>query len=223
VANTRAEAKASARQLETTMQEMEMLMKTKPRQNFRRFQLNIYVYSNGYCIDRIAQLERALAKKPRTLQIDMVGVGEIPADSALLIRSILMNRSPETRIITNARSSLQHAAVLVWLLGDRRIIRDDARLFFRHTTLSENGEAKPDACWKDSDLKSSDSSDDIDPEEGDYAKVLQAINEFLPVKELAGRLIHVPLLRQFSLVENEKVDSFLATAFGKSELMLTTQ
>src|SRR4051812_9991868 len=151
-------------------------MKTKSRQNFRRFQWNLYAYSNGYCIERIGSLERALARKPRTLQIDMIGVGEIPADSVLLMRSVLMNRSPQTRIVTNARSSLQNAAVLLWLLGDQRIIRDDARLFFRHTTLSENGEIKPLDVWKESDTKSWDASDDIDPEEGDYAKVLQAIN-----------------------------------------------
>jgi len=47
--------------------------------------------------------------------------------------------------------------------------------------------------------------------------VLQLINEFLPVKELAGHLIGVPVLRQFGLVENEKVDEFLTTAFWKSE------
>ena len=55
----------------------------------------------------------------------------------------------------------------------------------------------------------------------DYARVLQLINEFLPVKELAGRLIEVPVLRQFGLVENEQVDSFLARAFRKSERALT--
>jgi len=30
-------------------------------------------------------------------------------------------------------------------------------------------------------------------------------------------MIEVPVLRQFGLVENEKVDRFLATAFGKTE------
>ena len=195
-------------------------MKTKSRQNFRRFRFEIYAYSNAYCIERIGQLERALAKKPRMLQIDMMGVGEIPADSALWIRSVLRARSPETRIVTHARSSLQNATVLVWLLGDQRIMRDDARLFFRHTTLSENGETKPQDVWKESEAKLWDSSDDIDPEEGDYAKVLQAINEYLPVKELAGRMIHAPVLRQFGLVENEKVDGFLATAFGKTEKLV---
>ncbi len=46
--------------------------------------------------------------------------------------------------------------------------------------------------------------------------MLQLINEFLPVKEMAGRLIGVPVLRQFGLIENEKVDSFLATVLSKS-------
>jgi hypothetical protein len=61
-----------------------------------------------------------------------------------------------------------------------------------------------------------DSYSAVDPEEGDYARVLQFINEFLPVNEMAGRLIGGSVLRQFGLIENEKVDSFLATAFSKS-------
>jgi len=193
-------------------------MKTKSRQKLSRFQLGISPYGNFYYIERIRKLEAAVARKPRVLRIDMVGIGEIPADSVLLIRSILMNRSPKTRLITNARSSLQGASVLVWLLGDQRLLRSDARLFFRRSTLSESGEATD--VWKDSETKLWDSSDDIDPEEADYAKVLQAINEFLPVKELAGRLIQLPVLRQFGLVENEKVDGFLASAFGKTESTL---
>jgi len=193
-------------------------MKTQYQQGRRRFQLRILAYGNSYYIDRIAQLEAVLARKPRLLQIDMVGVGEIPADSALLIRSVLIGRSPKTRIITRARSSLQGGSVLVWLLGDRRIIRDDAKLYFRGVNLSADEEPAQNEVWKDDQPKFWDSSSEIDPEEGDYARVLQVINEFLPVKELAGHLIGVPVLRQFGLVENENMDRFLATAFGKSEL-----
>jgi hypothetical protein len=190
------------------------------RQGRRQFQLNLLAYGNYYYIERIARLEAALAKKPRSLQINMVGVGEIPADMALLIRSVLMKRSLKTRIVTNARNSLQGGSVLVWLLGDSRIIRDDARLFFRRADLSEDEEDKPNEVWKDDEPKYCDSFSEIEPEEGDYARVLQLINEFLPVKELAGRLIEVPVLRQFGLVENEQVDCFLATAFGKSKRAL---
>lgn len=190
-------------------------MKTRSRQHRRQFQLQILSYGNGYYIERIADLETALARKPRTLQINMVGVGEIPADSALLIRSVLMNRWPRTKIITHARSSLQGGSVLVWLLGDSRIIRDDARLYFRRANVSENDEPDNREVWKEAASKYWDSSCDIDPEEGDYARVLQLINEFLPVNELAGRLIEVSVLRQFGLVESEKADNFLATAFAR--------
>ena len=195
-------------------------MKTRSRQGPRQFQLKIMPYGNSYYIERITKLEAALARKPQLLQINMVGVGEIPADSALLIRSVLMGRSPKTRIITNARSSLQGGSVLIWLLGDQRIIRDDARLYFRRVDLSEDEEAEPNEVGKDDEQQYRDSFSEIDPEEADYVQVLQRINEFLPVKELAGRLIGVPVLRQFGLVQNEQVDNFLATAFGKSERAL---
>lgn len=59
-----------------------------------------------------------------------------------------------------------------------------------------------------------DSFSEADPEEASHAQVLQYINEFLPVRELAGRMIDVRTLRHFGLVENEKLDHFLATTLG---------
>ena len=191
-------------------------MKTQSRQGLRRFQVEVWSYGNSYYIERIAELERALLKKPKVLQIEIVGTGEIPADVALRFRSTLMERSLKTRIVTNARSSLQGGSVLLWLLGDSRAIRDDARLYFRRTSLSEEAEAQENGVWKSDEPQYRDSYSWMDPEEGDYARVLQLINEFLPVKEMAGRLIGVPVLRQFGLVENEKVDHFLVTVFSKS-------
>lgn len=190
-------------------------MKTKPRQGHRRFQIEIMPYGNSYYIERVAALETALARKPRSLQLDLIGVGEISADAALRIRAALLARSSKTRIVTNARSSLQGGSVLVWLMGDTRLIRDDATVYFRRANLSEVKVAEPDEDWKEDEPTYCDSFSSIDPEEGDYVRVLQVINEFLPVKELAGRLVGVPVLRQFGLVENERVDCFLATALGK--------
>lgn len=191
-------------------------MKTQTQSGHRQFELKLLGYGNCYYIERVARLEAALARKPRVLQINLIGTGEIPADTALLIRSILLARSPRTHIITHARSSLQNGSVLVWLLGDRRLIRDDARTFFRRATLPEEARepAKGEDKWSEEEPKFCDSYSELDPEEGDHARVLQCINEFLPVKELVGRLIEVPVLRQFGLVDHEQVDQFLATAFG---------
>lgn len=188
-------------------------MKTRSRNARPPFELKLLNYGNCYYIDRVARLERALARRPRTLQIDLIGAGEIPADAALLIRSVLLARSPRTHLITNARSSLKNGSVLVWLLGDTRLIRDDARLFLRRATLPEGEDTKTKDGWND-EPEFCDSFSEIDPEEGDHARVLECINEFLPVKELTGRLIEMPVLRQFGLVENAKVDEFLATVFG---------
>jgi len=162
------------------------------------------------CIDEACKLETMLAKKPASVKIDILGVGELPPDSALLIRSVLLARSPRTHVITNARSSLQGAAVLIWLLGDSRLIREDASLFFRSAGEFETDkDGQP--SWKDRDLFGDDGQ-----EESQYIRVLQLINEFLPVKELADEPVQPSVLKQFGLVDNEQVDGFLATVFAKS-------
>ncbi|HEU5123052.1 MAG TPA: hypothetical protein VFW05_03205 [Verrucomicrobiae bacterium] len=150
------------------------------------------------------------------MQIEIVGAGEITADAALRFRAAIMERSSRTRIVTHARSSLQGSSVMLWLLGERRTIRDDARLYFRSSTLSEDDVVKENGGWKEIEPGYWDSYSQLDPDEGDYARVLEIINEFLPVKEMAGRLIGVPVLRQFGLIENEKVDSFLTAVFSKT-------
>jgi len=147
----------------------------------------------------------------------MIGEGEIPADTALLIRSILMKRFSGTQLVTNARSSLQGGSVLVWLLGDKRIIRDDARVFFKRNPLADEDPAEVYAGLGEAEQKYEDSYSSVDPEDADYARVLQLIDEFLPVNEFAGRVVNVGVLRDFGIVENEHVDNFLTTAFSKRE------
>jgi hypothetical protein len=186
-------------------------MNTRSWQDRHRLQIRIQWYNNAYYLDQIRDLEQILLREPDEVELELIGTGDFPADTALVLRSALMTRQPKTRIITNARSSLQHAAVLVWLLGDERYIRDDARLFFRRATHAGDDDDEKADGWKD---QSKSCESDADPEEADYERVLQLINEYLPVSELAGRLIDIHVLRQFGLVENKKVDGFLATVFG---------
>jgi hypothetical protein len=186
-------------------------MKTKRTKVTKRHsKLMLKLRSWGNYIDEAYELESLLAKKPTCLQIEFVGSGEIPADSALLMRSMILKRSTQTRIITNARSSLQGATSLVWLLGDTRLIREDARLHFRPAGPFVASERS--TGWRDRNF-----SHEEDMEEEDYIRVLHAINEFLPVRELAGRPVEVSVLKEFGLVDNEKVDDQLATAFGRSK------
>jgi hypothetical protein len=106
---------------------------------------------------------------------------------------------------------LQGGSVLVWLLGDTRLMREDAYLYFRRPVNQSEDEDRE--AWKDEVPLAS----DLDMEELDYAQVLQYINEYLPVKGLAGCPIDLRVLKQFGLVDNEKGDLFLASAFAKRE------
>jgi hypothetical protein len=185
-------------------------MKTRSTRSLRRLQLKIRFFCDY--ADQIGQLEKTLARKPEKLQLDIIGSGELSPDSALLMRSVLLARSAKTHLVTNARSSLQGGAVLLWLMGDTRLIREDAKLYFRKSSKEDDDEDAED--WKDEESEDA----ELDLEEVDYAQVLQYINHFLPVKELAGRPIDLKVLRQFGLVDNEKVDNFLAAAFAKAQV-----
>ena len=165
-------------------------MKTTKPSAKRQPKLTLQLSSWGSYLDEAAELEDLLRKKPARLRIELSGVGEMPSDTALLIRSILLARSPRTHVTTHARSSLQGGAVLVWLLGDQRLIRDDARLHFRAAGPFENNDSG--MPWVEPDTLTDDEF-----ENADYIRVLQLINEFLPVRELAGRSIELPTLRQF--------------------------
>jgi len=134
----------------------------------------------------------------------------------LRFRAVLLERSAKTRIVAHARSSLQGGSVLLWLMGESRTIRDDAFICFRRTTLSDDDVLTENGPWNNDEHAYRDSYSRIDPDEGDYARVLKLINEFLPVEEMTGRLVGAPVLKQFGLIENNKVDSFLAAVFSKT-------
>ena len=188
-----------------------------PKRAPHKLQLSI---SWGGYTTWIANLEKVLRKRPRSIRIEIIGSGEIEADAALRIREALLTRSSRTRVIMNARSTLQNGSVMIWLLGDERAIRDDAKIFFRRADLPEDAEVDPSSDWRNLEATYRDSYSEIDPDEADHARVLQIIDEFLPVKEFAGRLIGPAVLKQFGLVENESVDGFLASAFSKSTATL---
>ena len=191
-------------------------MKTRQKKHISDFRFKLPAYDDSYYVKRALKLEAALERKPKVVQLELIGGGEIPADTALLIRSILMGRSPGTEFVTNARSSLQGGSVLVWLLGNRRLIRDDARLFFKRNPLADENPVEVYAGLGEAESKYKDSYTSVDPEDADYARVLKLINEFLPVRQFAGRIVNVNMLREFGLVDNQRVGALPATAFSKS-------
>jgi len=192
-------------------------MKTYQRKRITDFRLKLPCFDNAYYVKRALKLEAALKQRPKVLQIEMIGEGEIPADTALLIRSILLSRPLGVELVTNARSSLQGGSALVWLLGDRRMIRDDARVFFKRNPLADQSPVEVFAGFGDAEAKYKDSYSSFDPEDADYARVLKLIDGFLPVRHFAGRIVTVNMLREFGLVENPPVATPPVAAPSKSK------
>ncbi len=181
-------------------------MKTQLAYKRGHFLLRIMAYAYA---DQIIRLEARLARKPSRLQIDLIGSDEMSPDTVLLLRSIFLKRDPQTHITTCARSSLQGASVLLWLLGDTRIVREDVKMFFRKSWESADDDDDDDD-WQD------EPTGDDDIEEAAYQRVLELINQFIPVREFVGRTFGLSELQQFGLVDSEHVDRFLHSAFGQS-------
>ncbi len=183
-------------------------MKTRSTRSLRRLLIKCTYCCTSY-IEQAGQIERALARRPAKLQLDLIGTDDMPGDIALVICEILRKGSATTHLITNARSSLRGPSVLVWLMGETRLIREDAKLYFRRPAIQD----------EDHNFEGNESAEsEVDMDEIDYLQVLQHMDHFLPVKELAGRPIDVRVLRQFGLVDNERVDHFLASAFAKASV-----
>ena len=191
-------------------------MKTQNTESICHFRLKLTSYGGSHFIKRALKLEAALKDQPKVLELELIGEGEIPADTTLLIRSILLGRSSGTELVTHARSSLQGGSVLVWLLGDRRIIRDDARVFFKRNPLADEDPVEIYAGLGAAEPKYKDSYSCVDPEDADHARGLELIDEFLPVREFAGRIVSVAVLREFGLVDNQRMDNVLTNAFSKN-------
>jgi hypothetical protein len=181
-------------------------MKTKS--NDGQFKAVIKLRPYAVYVDELYYLESCVAQRPNRLQVDLAGSGRMPSDTVLLMQSILRGRPQETQLVTNARSSVHGAAVLLWLLGDVRMIRQDARLF-----VASAGEfAERGAVWRPRDC-----FDDNPFEDDDYLEVLRVINEYLPVREWADQPIPVSALRELGLVDNEAMEKLLADASRPAE------
>ena len=66
-------------------------MKTHAQEGGCNFRLDLTKYGS-YFVKRALKLEATLEQKHKALHLEMIGADELPADMALLFRSILLGR-----------------------------------------------------------------------------------------------------------------------------------
>lgn len=149
----------------------------------------------------VTELENCLGQKPKQLTLKFFGMQCLGADSALAIFDCLQGKDKETQLITDARSPVIDAGVLIWLAGDVRRIRSTAWLRFSSSQDHRNrsrrfpwdGSLEP---WQQDD----DSDNQTECSNPNYQTVLKLIHRYLPVDILAGRLLTPHLLGEYCLL-----------------------
>ena len=149
----------------------------------------------------VESLEACLAGKPKELTLQFVGMEEMRPDPALLIYDTLLKKSPETTIITDARSPIIDSGVLIWLAGDRRRIRSTAWLWFstqRARDLRSGSMFLSERCeaWTEENEEVKRSR----PPKLNYQTVLRLIDRHLPVKLLANQPLTPHILGEYCLL-----------------------
>jgi hypothetical protein len=102
-------------------------------------------------------------------------------------------------------------------LASGRLIRDDARVFFKQNPLADQNPVEVYAGFGGAESKYKDSYSSFNPDDVDYTQVLKHIDEFLPVRHFAGRIVTVNILREFGLVDNRPVGALPAAVPSKSK------
>ncbi|MEI7729363.1 MAG: hypothetical protein WCO56_07310 [Verrucomicrobiota bacterium] len=141
--------------------------------------------------------------KPKLLILKFLGINEMNLDSALVLHETLKHRPPDMKLVTDACSPIIGPGVLIWLLGDVRRIRPTAWIFFRGPrSHRERGHRPP---WREAGEWWQQQEDTTTPDlrEIDYHTLLRLINDYLPVKLLAGKPLTPHILGEYCLLGDE--------------------
>jgi hypothetical protein len=163
----------------------------------------------------LARIEEAFAAAPEECTIELIGPGILLHDNALMLFEELRNRPSHTRLHIRARTCLIDGAILLWLAGDTRSMREDSWI-----QLSSVRSEQTDLSDTDGDV--SILIEDEEPANTDLRSIHRHINEWLPVQEITGRRLFEPELREFGLLDDAESQIQLAALFHAEVAGITT-
>lgn len=155
----------------------------------------------------LSALQAALAEKPKTLNIELIGPGALCHDTALMLHEEIRKRPAGIRIHVRARTCLMDGAILLWLAADTRSMRDDT--WIQISALPDENLFCGSEHYPNS-IRASEES----PSETDFRTILRYIGEYLPVHEIAGFRLFEPELRELGVLNDDKSPDLLARLFN---------
>ena len=147
----------------------------------------------------MGQLQAAIRRARKELRIELLGPGLLLPDTALVLFDILRSRPGSLSVHVHTWTCLCDGAVLLWLGGDTRTMREDTWIQIPHP---------PEALAGTGNVLIEES-----PLETDLRTVLRHMGEWLPVEEVSGRRLFRAELQELGLLEEAGCRDFIAEFF----------
>ena len=155
------------------------------------------------------QLISGLENKPKSVTLRLIGPHHLQPDSALILEEILTSRSEGISITTEAWSPVLGPSVLLWLKGDVRLIRRTAYLHFRSLSEVKRRKQRRPPWENEFNFMDADAEPGINLCFNDYETVLRLVDEYLPVDQLADKIINPDMLKELGLLGRGSLDDLL--------------
>ena len=145
----------------------------------------------------LSSLQSAFTNKDKHVNIDLLGPGLLLHDTALMLYDEIRNRPKETKVHIHSRTCLFDRAILLWLAGDSRSMRSDSWI-----QLSPIPDTPPCGSKRDgNDYPSSINIEEEEPTDTDLRTIIDHLEEWLPVHEIAGLRLFQSDLQELGLLD----------------------
>lgn len=151
-------------------------------------------------------ISAAFASGASELRLELLGPGILLHDHALMLFDELLNRPDDMSLHVHSRTCLADGAILLWLAGDTRSIRCDAWVQLSHMpplpSMVQGGYIDAVQIVEE------------DPGNTDLRRIMDYLEEWLPVHEVAGLRLSKDDLEELGLLEDadtrQHLDALLA-------------
>ncbi|MFZ5807628.1 MAG: hypothetical protein ACOY3I_10545 [Verrucomicrobiota bacterium] len=145
--------------------------------------LRTVIIKGGFQYDEIIfSLEDAILQSPDRILIKLINVGPMPSFVALAYHAVLKNKNPKTELITSAYTPIGGAEILIWLMGDTRLMMPHGWIYLPAIKVNSHGISF------------------------EYAQILSLIDEYMSVADNAGKMLRIPELNQLGLLAGSPLD-----------------
>lgn len=191
--------------------------KSKDADNQRNDKAEVLInFSNVFMHDEIYQnVKGAISKKPKVLEIDLVGVGNLDQSICLSLWHLLTERrNPQTRLVVCCNANLIDGEVLLLLAADEKRIRPKTWMEISSLKKYEAMDFSRRA-WSS---KQFGSQHDEPFFITDYRNVFEIMNRYLPCELLSkGRVDIQETFKEYGLLNNTQEEKDFCRLFECSE------